>query len=128
MENKERARWEAEHQKEMKSLKEDIAKLTSLFEHALKAKSIEALDTQPIVAYRPTTITYFQNPSLNETSLESSYEREEDMKEKPVEEKAYEKQVALEKMMRVIEGSNLYDLVKATEMCLVSNVTIPKEF
>jgi hypothetical protein len=29
----------------MKSLKGDVTKLTSLFEQALKAKSIEALDT-----------------------------------------------------------------------------------
>jgi len=43
----------------MKSLKGDVAKLTSLFKQALKAKSIEALDTRLIVASHPTTITYF---------------------------------------------------------------------
>jgi len=31
-------------------------------------------------------------------------------------------------MMKAIEGSNLYDLVKETEMCFVSNVTVLKEF
>jgi hypothetical protein len=43
----------------MKSLKRDVTKLTSLFEQALKAKFIEALDTRPTVASHPTTITYF---------------------------------------------------------------------
>jgi hypothetical protein len=30
--------------------------------------------------------------------------------------------------MKVIKGSNIYDLVKAAEMCLVSNVIVPKDF
>jgi hypothetical protein len=30
--------------------------------------------------------------------------------------------------MRAIEGNNLYDHIKATKMCLVPNVVIPKKF
>ena len=30
--------------------------------------------------------------------------------------------------MKVIEGSNLYELVKETEICLVPNIIVPKDF
>jgi hypothetical protein len=42
--------------------------------------------------------------------------------------KAYDRWIKLEEMMKVIKGSNIYDLVKAAEMCLVSNVIVPKDF
>jgi hypothetical protein len=35
---------------------------------------------------------------------------------------------ALEARIRVIEGVDLYDPVRAAEMCLVSNVVVPKKF
>jgi len=39
-----------------------------------------------------------------------------------------EKLVTLKERMRAIEGTSLYDPVKADEMCLVPNVVIPKKF
>jgi hypothetical protein len=39
-----------------------------------------------------------------------------------------DKMAALEARIRVIEGVDLYDLVRATEMCLVPNVVVPKKF
>ena len=36
--------------------------------------------------------------------------------------------MALEQRMRTFEGIRLYDPIKATEMCLVPNVVIPKKF
>ncbi|XP_011014526.1 PREDICTED: uncharacterized protein LOC105118304 [Populus euphratica] len=39
-----------------------------------------------------------------------------------------EKWVALEERVRAIKGNNLYDPMKATEMCLVPNIVIPKKF
>lgn len=53
--------------------------------------------------------------------------KEETSKEKIIEE-AYDKCTALEERMRVIEGSNLNDLVKAIEICSVLNVIVLKEF
>jgi len=35
---------------------------------------------------------------------------------------------ALEALIRAIEGVNLYDPVRAEEMCLVPNVVVPKKF
>ena len=37
-----------------------------------------------------------------------------------------DKMTALEARIRAIEGVDLYDLVKATKMCLVPNVVVPK--
>ena len=39
-----------------------------------------------------------------------------------------EKWDALEERVRAVEGNNLYDPVKAAEMCLVPNIVIPKKF
>jgi len=60
MENKKRSRQEAESQKEIKSLKNDVARLTDLLEHELKGKSMEASVTQPAVATLPITTTHFK--------------------------------------------------------------------
>jgi hypothetical protein len=43
MENEERARLEAQHQKEVDNLKEEVARLTNLFEQALRDKSEKAI-------------------------------------------------------------------------------------
>jgi hypothetical protein len=42
MKNEEKAQLEAQHQKEMKSLREEVARLTSLLEQALRSKPEEA--------------------------------------------------------------------------------------
>eukprot|EP00258_Populus_trichocarpa_P033942 XP_024449961.1 auxin response factor 18-like [Populus trichocarpa] len=45
-----------------------------------------------------------------------------------VKEKDLEKWTALEEKIRAVEGDHLCDLVKAVNMCLVSNIVIPKKF
>jgi hypothetical protein len=48
MENEERAQLEAQHQKEVDNLKDEVARLTSLLERALRDKSGKAtLIAQP---------------------------------------------------------------------------------
>jgi hypothetical protein len=42
MENKERAQLEAQHRKEMESLREEVLRLTSLLEQTLRSKPEEA--------------------------------------------------------------------------------------
>jgi hypothetical protein len=39
-----------------------------------------------------------------------------------------DKTTVLEARIRVIEGVNLYDPIRAAEMCLVPNVVVPNEF
>jgi hypothetical protein len=48
--------------------------------------------------------------------------------DKMVGDEGLEKWVALEERVRAVEGNNLYDPVKAAEMCLVPNIVIPKKF
>ena len=45
-----------------------------------------------------------------------------------VKENGLENLAALKEMIRAIEGTNLYDPIKTTEMCLIPNVVIPKKF
>jgi hypothetical protein len=49
----------------------------------------------------------------------------ESQKDKIVKEDDLEKLATLEQRMRAFEGTSLYDLIKAAEMCLVHNMVIP---
>jgi len=52
----------------------------------------------------------------------------ESWKDKMINEDDLKKLAALEQRMRAIERTSLYDLIKATKMCLVPNMVIPKKF
>ena len=104
----------------MDSLKEDVARFTSLLEQALRSKSGERTSSQPtfIAQLSPTLATPFNPPNLRayRTSLEPQYNvhfpaqpvypmriphaieltLEESHKDKMVEDKGLEKWVALE--------------------------------
>jgi len=45
-----------------------------------------------------------------------------------VKEDGLEKLIALEKRMRAVKGTSIYDPIKAVEICLVPNVVIPIKF
>jgi hypothetical protein len=53
---------------------------------------------------------------------------EEFEKDKVLEEDGLKKLAAIEERMRAIKWNNLYDPIKATEMCLMPNMVIPKKF
>jgi hypothetical protein len=55
----------------MKSLKKNVARLTSLLEQELKEKSVEALVTQPAVATLPITTTHFHQYNLGPSGIPS---------------------------------------------------------
>jgi hypothetical protein len=40
----------------------------------------------------------------------------------------YDKWIALEERLRAVEGNDLFDPIRAVEVCLVPNIVIPKEF
>jgi hypothetical protein len=52
----------------------------------------------------------------------------ESQKDKMVKKNALEKLAALEQMIRVFEGTRLYDPIKAAEIYLMPNVVISKKF
>lgn len=53
---------------------------------------------------------------------------EEVLNEKPKEKYKFEKLMAIKEWLRVIEGINLYDSMKAFKMCLMPDVLIPCKF
>jgi len=143
MENEERAQLEAQHQKEMDNLREEVARLTSLLEQALRDKSGKATHiTHP----EPMFINPFNPQNLGANGLSSYFQQamhfqpayptrmpltidsieKESQKGKMVEEHGLNKLVALEQRMRAFEGIHLYDPIKAAQMCLVPKVVIPK--
>ena len=40
----------------------------------------------------------------------------------------YDKWTALEERLRAVEGNDLFDPIRAAEVCLVPNIVIPKKF
>ena len=44
-----------------------------------------------------------------------------------IEEEDFNKLSAIEEILRAIKGINLYDLVKATKICLVLNIVVLKK-
>jgi hypothetical protein len=145
MENEEKSQLEAQHQKELESLKEEVARLTSLLEQALRSKSGKAtLIAQPEVMH----VTHFDPQNLEANGVSNEFQQaihfqptypmrisstidyieKESQKGKMVKEEGLEKWTALEDRVRAVEGNHLCDLVKAVKMCLVPNVVIPKKF
>jgi len=145
MENEERAQLEAQHKKKMDNLKEEVTRLTSLLEQALRDKSKKAtLITQPEDMH----VTHFDPQNLGVNRVSSEFQQamhfqpaypmrmpftidsteKESQKGRMVKEEGLEKWTALEERLRAVEGNHLCDLVKAVNMCLVPNVVIPKKF
>jgi len=145
MENEEKAQLEAQHQKEMDNLKEEVARLTSLLEQALRDKFGKAtLIAQPEDMH----VTHFDPQNLGANRVSSEFQQamhfqpaypskisstidsieKESQKGKMLKEEGLEKWTALEKRIKAIEGNHLCDLVKAVNMCLVPNVVILKKF
>jgi len=152
MENEERTQLDAQHQKELNDLKEDVARLTRLLEQALRSKSGEGTSSQPAFTAQipPTPPTFFNLPNMGASgsSHEPQYAMhfpaqpiypmriphtdeltlERSSRDKMIGAKGLEKWAALEERVRAVEGNHLYDPVKAAEMCLVPNIVIPKKF
>jgi len=126
-------------------LKEEVARLTSILKQALRDKSGKATY---IVQVEPMLVNPFNPQNLGAKRLSSDFQQamhfqpaypmrmpftthsteKESQKGKMVKEEGLEKWIALEKRVRAVEGNHLCDLVKASKMCLVPNVVIPKKF
>jgi hypothetical protein len=142
MEDEERAYREAHFQEEVDSLKDSVACLTSLLEHALRNTSGEGPTTRPatLPANQPEEIIgeHAHEPQHNPTFVQlttpvptpaiANAFVNESHKTKPSDDIDQDKMAALEARSRAIEGVDLYDPVRAVKMCLVANVVVPKKF
>jgi hypothetical protein len=82
-------------------------------EHGQKPQHNPAFVQSATPAPAPTVMDAFANESHKAKSSDSINQ---------------DKTTVLEARIRVIEGVNLYDPVRAAEMCLVPNVVVPKKF
>jgi len=146
MEDEERAHRDAHFQEELESLKTSVARLTSLLEQTLRNTSGEGPSNRPVTFNQIPIIAqpeermseHGQEPPHNPTFVQSATPApnpvvmdafaNESRKAKSSDSIDQDKMEALEARLRVIEGVDLYDPVRAAEMCLVPNVVVPKKF
>jgi len=146
MKGKERAHRDAHFQEELESLKARVARLTSLLEQTFRNASGEGLSNRPTIFVKPsetaqpeeTMSEHGQEPPYNPAFVHSVPPTlalavidpfaNESHKTKSSNGIDQDKMTALEAWIRAIEGLDLYDLVRAAEMCLVLNVVVPKKF
>jgi len=127
------------------NLKEEVTRLISLLEQALRDKSGKAtliaqledmhvthFDLQNLGANRVSSkfqqAMHFQPPYPMRMSFTIDSTKKESQKGKMVKEEGLEKWTALEERIRTVEGNHLCDVVKAIIICLVPKVVIPKKF
>jgi hypothetical protein len=144
MEGEERAHRDAHFQEELESLKVSVARLTSLLEQTLRNASGEGPSNRPAIFVQPPT-TAQPEETMSEHGHEPPHNpafvhsmppaptpavidafANESHKTKSSDD--IDKMAALEARIRAIERVDLYDPVRAIEMCLVPNVVVPKKF
>jgi len=145
MENEERAQLEAHYQNEIESIKGEEARLTDLLEQVLSSKngkgifaqppmktpSIHVLGTSQNLGADSTAEQHFvpiapilssQAPiTVDLTANGPPGNRSTDFVN-------YDNLSALEERLRVVEGNDWLDPIRAAEVCLVPNIIIPKNF
>nr|XP_034893121.1 uncharacterized protein LOC118032519 [Populus alba] len=146
MEGEEHAHRDVHFQEELESLRASVARLTSLLEHTLRNASGEGPSNRPAIFVQPPTTTQPKetmsehgqelphNPafvhSMPSTPAPAIIDlfANESHKTKSSNGIDQDKMAALEARIKAIEGADLYDPVRAAEMCLVPNVVVPKKF
>jgi len=142
MENEERSQPEAQYQRELEGVRNDMAHLTSMLEQMLRARDREGTSTQPneapsaaqipiapINAGATTPNKQHPNPTWPiriPITMDLTNEDPHDIRFSNHE--GYDKWTALEERLRAVERNDLFDLVRAAEVCLVPNIIIPKKF
>jgi hypothetical protein len=126
MENEKMAQLEAQYQKEIEIMKNDIARLTNLLEQALRSRLGEGPLTQPTIVAQYAApqnigaletqfaahflVPHVRIPPIVDLIVKEAY------KGKVVEMDNYDKPVTLEERTREIEGVDLYDPIRTTKM------------
>ena len=141
MENAERTELESQYQRELEAMRNDVARLTSLLEKALRTKDGEGTSAQteeappavqsPVAPQNLGTVTPTKHldpsrPIQIPITMDLTGEDQQDGRFS--DHAGYDKWTALEERLRAIEGSDLSDPVRAAEACLVPNIVIPRKF
>jgi hypothetical protein len=145
MKNEERAQLEAHYQNEIKSIKDEVARLTDLLEKVLSSKKGKGIFAQPPVKtpsiHVPGTsqnlgadLTTKQHFMPIAPILSSQAPITVDLtanglpSNRSIDFVNYDKLSALEERLRAVEGNDWFDPMRAAEVCLVPNIIVPKNF
>jgi hypothetical protein len=139
MENEERAHLESHYQTKLESVKNEVTQLTDLLEQLLKAKNGEGTSAQPPegapAAHIPQTSQNQGENSANEqhfvpiTPIQPTHAPAEGtLDNRSPSLMDHNKLFALEERLRVVEGNDWFDPMRAAEVCLVPNIVVPKDF
>jgi hypothetical protein len=129
----------------LESVKNEVARLTDLLEQLLRAKNGEGTSTQQPegapAAHIPQTSQNQGANSANEQhfvpitpiqpthapiTMDLTTEGIPDNRSPSVMDQ--NKLFALEERLRAVEGNDWFDLMRATKVCLVPNIVVPKDF
>jgi len=119
-----------------------VAHLTSLLEQMLRAKDGEGTSTQPDEAPAAAQIPvapinvgantpHKQHPNPTrpiQIPITMDLTNEDPQDVRFSDHVGYDKWTALEERLRAVEGNDLFDPIRAAEVCLVPNIVIPKKF
>jgi hypothetical protein len=145
MENEERAQLEAHYQNEIESIKGEVARLTNLLEQVLSSKnekgifaqppmitpSIHVLGTSQNLGTDSTAEQYFVPIALipsSQAPITMDLTADGPPGNRSTDFMNYDKLSALEERLRVVEGNDWFDPMRATKVCLVPNIIVPKNF
>jgi hypothetical protein len=141
MENEERAHLESHYQTELESVKNEVSRLTNLLEQLLRAKNGEGTSTQPPIGAPSVHV-----PGVSQNLGADSVTGQQFAPAIPIQPpQAHitvdgpsdnrstgfmnnDKISALEERLRAVEGNDWFDPMRASEICLVPNITVPKDF
>jgi hypothetical protein len=129
----------------LESVKNKVARLTDLLEQLLRAKNGEGTSAQPLegapAAHIPQASQNQGENSANEqyfvpiTPIQPTHAPiTVDLTTKGAPDNRspslmdQDKLFALEERLRAVEGNDWFDPMRATEVCLVPNITVPKDF
>eukprot|EP00258_Populus_trichocarpa_P032865 XP_024448884.1 uncharacterized protein LOC112325938 [Populus trichocarpa] len=141
MENEERAHLESHYQTELESVKNEVSRLTNLLEQLLRAKNGEGTSTQPPIGAPSVHV-----PGVSQNLGADSVTGQQFAPAIPIQPPQAQITVdgpsdnrstgfmnndkisALEERLRAVEGNDWFDPIRASEICLVPNITVPKDF
>ena len=140
MENEERAHLESHYQTELESVKNEVSRLTNLLEQLLRAKNGEGTSTQPPIG-APSVYVPGVSQNLGADSVMEQHfapaipiqpRQAHITVDGPSDNRSTgfmndDKISALEERLRAVEGNDWFDPMRASEICLVPNITVPKK-
>jgi len=145
MKNEERAQLEAHYQNEIESIIGEVARLTYLLKQVLSSKNRKGIFAQPLVKTLSIHVLgTSQNLGADSTAKQHfvpiapipssqapiimDLTADGPPGNRSTDFVNYNKLSALEERLRAVEGNDWFDPMRATEVCLVPNIIIPKNF